>query len=155
MTCSLADATEVTLDDHPCGSTEGGSSLSSSPKKSDLENNGSENGDSCCGFVKGPWTREEDDMLVQMVQAYGTKRWSLVASNLKGRTGKQCRERWTNQLNPLINKRPWSTEEDEVRALHTSFSFGCASARRASDGVMAAQSERGPSSFIRSLLCRF
>ena len=55
-------------------------------------------------------------MLIQMVQTYGTKRWSLVASNLKGRTGKQCRERWTNQLNPLINKRPWSTEEDEVRA---------------------------------------
>ena len=151
MTCSFADATEVTLDDHPCGSTEGGSSLSSSPKKSDLENNGSENGDSCCGFVKGPWTREEDDMLVQMVQAYGTKRWSLVASNLKGRTGKQCRERWTNQLNPLINKRPWSTEEDEVRALQTK-----ALAAPQRDGqVMAALSERGRSRSIRSLICRF
>jgi hypothetical protein len=68
-------------------------------------------------FVKGPWTPREDELLTLMVQTYGTKRWSLVASNFKGRTGKQCRERWTNQLNPLINKRPWSTEEDEVRTL--------------------------------------
>ena len=67
-------------------------------------------------FVKGPWTTREDELLTQMVQTHGTTRWSLVASSVKGRTGKQCRERWTNQLNPLINKRPWSTEEDEVRA---------------------------------------
>jgi hypothetical protein len=28
------------------------------------------------------------------------------------RTPKQCRERWNNQLNPKINKGPWTLEED-------------------------------------------
>jgi hypothetical protein len=93
------------------------SSITSSPRKDESEGGDQASDDNSgdnSGFIKGPWTREEDDMLIQMVQTYGTKRWSLVASHLKGRTGKQCRERWTNQLNPLINKRPWSTEEDEV-----------------------------------------
>ena len=44
-------------------------------------------------LVKGPWTKEEDDLVVQLVQKYGAKKWSLIASHLKGRIGKQCRER--------------------------------------------------------------
>ena len=31
------------------------------------------------------------------------------------RTGKQCRERWFNHLDPQLKKEPWS--EDEDRAL--------------------------------------
>ena len=32
-----------------------------------------------------------------------------------GRSGKQCRERWHNQLNPVSNcKQPWSEEEDRT-----------------------------------------
>jgi len=120
-------------------------------------------------------------MVVQLVQEYGPKRWSLIASNLQGRigtprlliahthaltrtltknscthkpnttprpqqthlyvctcmgkcivhihiyvcmhvhtnttnaqTGKQCRERWHNHLNPHIRKCPWTKEEDSV-----------------------------------------
>jgi myb proto-oncogene protein len=51
--------------------------------------------------------------LVSLDSQYGTKRWLLVASHLNGRTGKQCRERWLNHLDPSINKGPWSP--DEVR----------------------------------------
>ena len=47
----------------------------------------------------------------QQVGQYGPKRWSLIASNLPGRTGKQCRERWHNQLDPNIKKEGWSEEE--------------------------------------------
>lgn len=36
----------------------------------------------------------------------------FVAS--QGRTGKQCRERWHNQLNPAISKSPWTEEEDRI-----------------------------------------
>lgn len=32
-------------------------------------------------------------MVVKLVEKYGPKRWSLIASQLKGRIGKQCRER--------------------------------------------------------------
>jgi len=44
-------------------------------------------------LIKGPWTQEEDDLLAKMVQQYGPKHWSLIASALPGRIGKQCRER--------------------------------------------------------------
>jgi myb proto-oncogene protein len=45
-------------------------------------------------LIKGPWTQEEDDLLVLMVQKYGPRHWSLIASALPGRIGKQCRERY-------------------------------------------------------------
>ncbi len=78
-------------------------------------------------LVKGPWTKEvwclireicilscsianvsciyvlfryqqEDEMVVKLVEKYGPKRWSLIASQLKGRIGKQCRERYASFL---------------------------------------------------------
>lgn len=42
----------------------------------------------------------------------GTKNWSLIAQNLQGRLGKQCRERWYNHLDPTVNKGPFTVEED-------------------------------------------
>jgi hypothetical protein len=66
------------------------------------------------GLVKGPWTNEEDALVVAMVQRYGLKKWSLIASHLKGRLGKQCRERWYNHLNPDIKKDAWTEEEDRI-----------------------------------------
>ena len=35
--------------------------------------------------VKGPWAKEEDDVVIRLVGQYGPKRWSLIASNLPGR----------------------------------------------------------------------
>lgn len=50
---------------------------------------------------------------------HGTRSWTLVASHLPGRTGKQCRERWHNQLDDGIRKDAWTPEEDEkLLALH-------------------------------------
>lgn len=66
------------------------------------------------GLVKGPWTKEEDDKVIDLVARHGVKSWSFIARQLKGRLGKQCRERWYNHLNPDINKTPWSEEEDRV-----------------------------------------
>ena len=49
---------------------------------------------------------------MDLVEKYGAKKWSVIAHNLPGRIGKQCRERWHNHLNPHINKSPWTEEED-------------------------------------------
>ncbi|XP_077987181.1 myb-related protein A-like [Glandiceps talaboti] len=65
-------------------------------------------------LIKGPWTKEEDDKVVELVNKYGPKRWSLIAKHLKGRIGKQCRERWHNHLNPDIKKSAWTEEEDRI-----------------------------------------
>lgn len=66
------------------------------------------------GLVKGPWTPEEDAKVVALVAKYGQKKWSTIAGELKGRLGKQCRERWYNHLNPNINKGEWTEEEDKI-----------------------------------------
>jgi hypothetical protein len=66
------------------------------------------------GLVKGPWTTEEDATVVELVQKFGTKKWSLIARQLNGRLGKQCRERWYNHLDPSINKGEWTDEEDNT-----------------------------------------
>jgi len=66
------------------------------------------------GFMKGAWTKEEDDILISLVREQGAKNWSTIASNLNGRIGKQCRERWYNHLDPMIRKDPWTSEEDRI-----------------------------------------
>ncbi|KAL0279239.1 UNVERIFIED_CONTAM: hypothetical protein PYX00_000847 [Menopon gallinae] len=65
-------------------------------------------------LVKGPWTKEEDDKVIELVRKYGPKKWTLIARQLKGRIGKQCRERWHNHLNPKIKKTAWTEEEDRL-----------------------------------------
>uniref|UniRef100_A0A3B5Q7I9 V-myb avian myeloblastosis viral oncogene homolog-like 2b n=1 Tax=Xiphophorus maculatus TaxID=8083 RepID=A0A3B5Q7I9_XIPMA len=65
-------------------------------------------------LVKGPWTQEEDRRVMELVQKYGVKRWSLIAKHLHTRNGKQCRERWHNHLNPAVKKSSWTAEEDRV-----------------------------------------
>ena len=65
-------------------------------------------------LIKGPWTEEEDRKVVELVKRYGAKKWSVIANELPGRIGKQCRERWHNHLNPDISKEAWSTDEDRT-----------------------------------------
>ena len=65
-------------------------------------------------LVKGPWTPEEDQKVMDMVQRYGPKNWSVIANQLPGRIGKQCRERWHNHLNPDIKRGKWTDQEDQI-----------------------------------------
>jgi hypothetical protein len=65
------------------------------------------------GLVKGPWTKEEDQIIINCIQE-GITKWSEIASRVTGRVGKQCRERWLNQLDPTIKKGDWSLEEDRI-----------------------------------------
>ncbi len=63
---------------------------------------------------KGLWTKEEDDILRQMVEEHGAKNWSAIAAGLSGWIGKQCRERRHNHLNPTICKEKLYQEEDRL-----------------------------------------
>lgn len=60
------------------------------------------------------WTPDEDKRMIELVGQLGVKHWGLIGQKLNGRTGKQCRERWHNQLDPTITKKPWSNEEEQV-----------------------------------------
>ena len=73
-------------------------------------------------LLKGSWTRQEDEIIINYVAQYGTKSWTKLASFLPGRIGKQCRERWVNHLNPQISHGPWTPIEDQMLiALHEKF----------------------------------
>lgn len=63
-------------------------------------------------LVKGPWTKEEDEIVIKLVDKNGPRNWSKIAEYLPGRIGKQCRERWHNHLNPEIKKDRWTEDED-------------------------------------------
>lgn len=63
---------------------------------------------------KGPWSKEEDKMLIELVRTYTPRNWSFLAKMLGTRQGKQCRERWHNHLNPKIKKTPFTKEEDQL-----------------------------------------
>lgn len=63
---------------------------------------------------KGLWTADEDRKVVELVAQFGPKKWTLIATHLEGRIGKQCRERWHNHLNPEIVKTKWTDEEERV-----------------------------------------
>ncbi|KAE8735227.1 Myb-related protein 3R-1 [Hibiscus syriacus] len=74
-------------------------------------------------LVKGPWTKEEDELIIELVKKFGPKKWSTIAQHLPGRIGKQCRERWHNHLNPGINKEAW-TQEEELALIRAHQIFG-------------------------------
>jgi myb proto-oncogene protein len=52
--------------------------------------------------------------LLALVNELGAEKWVVIASRLGSRTGKQCRERWHNHVNPVLNKAPFSLEEEEA-----------------------------------------
>ncbi|KAH0457002.1 hypothetical protein IEQ34_014909 [Dendrobium chrysotoxum] len=71
----------------------------------------------CCakqGLKKGPWTPEEDKILVDYIQSNGHGSWCSLPK-LAGllRCGKSCRLRWTNYLRPDIKRGPFTKEEQK------------------------------------------
>lgn len=68
---------------------------------------------------RGRWSKAEDECLRQAVEAAlangnPTLPWKVVASRVRGRTDVQCRERWSNRLDPRISKVKirWDREKD-------------------------------------------
>ncbi|XP_027336762.1 transcription factor MYB1 [Abrus precatorius] len=64
--------------------------------------------------VKGPWSPEEDAILSRLVSKFGARNWSLIARGIAGRSGKSCRLRWCNQLDPAVKRKPFTDEEDRI-----------------------------------------
>ena len=71
---------------------------------------------------KGPWTQEEDDLLLKAVSKYGTEKWGTVAKTIPGRAPNQCKERWFFRLAPDLKKTPFEDWEDSmIIALRSEF----------------------------------
>ncbi|CAK9167356.1 unnamed protein product [Ilex paraguariensis] len=63
---------------------------------------------------RGHWRPAEDEKLRKLVEQYGAQNWNSISEKLQGRSGKSCRLRWFNQLDPRINRRPFTEEEEEM-----------------------------------------
>ena len=53
-------------------------------------------------------------MLVDWVRKNGATNWAKATKVIRGRSGKQIRERWFNTLNPTVKKGAWSATEDAL-----------------------------------------
>lgn len=60
------------------------------------------------------FTCDEDDRLRELVHKYGEDNWSIIASKMKKRSTRQCRDRWINYLSPLAINGTWTSEEDKL-----------------------------------------
>ncbi|ONK70871.1 uncharacterized protein A4U43_C04F2390 [Asparagus officinalis] len=67
------------------------------------------------GWRKGPWTPQEDKLLVEHVNLHGEGRWNSV-SRLTGlkRSGKSCRLRWVNYLRPDLKRGKITPHEETI-----------------------------------------
>ena len=69
---------------------------------------------------RSPWTQSEDNAIIALVQKHGTGNWTIISNemsskyNFKNRSGKQCRERWHNHLDPNVNKNYWDEKEEAI-----------------------------------------
>ncbi|CAK9162304.1 unnamed protein product [Ilex paraguariensis] len=72
----------------------------------------------CCqkmGLKKGPWSPEEDHILISYIEQYGHDNWRALPKEAGLlRCGKSCRLRWTNYLRPDIKRGNFSKEEEET-----------------------------------------
>ncbi|KAK9740909.1 hypothetical protein RND81_03G070100 [Saponaria officinalis] len=83
-------------------------------EESSCGNNSSDNEmKSSSSCPRGHWRPAEDEKLRKLVEQFGPQNWNSIADKLQGRSGKSCRLRWFNQLDPRINRKPFSEEEEE------------------------------------------
>ena len=59
------------------------------------------------------FTPEEDAKLKELVSQKGCLRWEEIAKEMDGLNPRQCRDRWTNFLDPKIVSKPWTKEEEQ------------------------------------------
>uniref|UniRef100_A0A5B7BQ73 Putative trichome differentiation protein GL1 n=1 Tax=Davidia involucrata TaxID=16924 RepID=A0A5B7BQ73_DAVIN len=78
-----------------------------------MDEKGGASSDDARTCPRGHWRPAEDEKLRQLVEQYGPQNWNSIAEKLQGRSGKSCRLRWFNQLDPRINTRPFTEEEEE------------------------------------------
>lgn len=67
------------------------------------------------GLKKGKWSEEEDKILISWVKKHGPNNWAKLTLALRGRSSKQIRDRWVNNLNPQRAKHfVWNDELDRI-----------------------------------------
>jgi hypothetical protein len=61
---------------------------------------------------KAVFTKEEDQIILDFVDKFGSTRWERIENFISTRTSRQCRERFKNFLSPNIVHKEWTSDED-------------------------------------------
>jgi hypothetical protein len=64
--------------------------------------------------TRQPFTRWEDELILQALGDNKAPNWNEVASLVPGRTSRQCRERFQHYLSPGLAQSAWTPAEDEL-----------------------------------------
>lgn len=106
------DRTQSPLLDAPAAAESGDTVLDAGG-----DGNGVSSGGSGKSRVRGPWSPEEDEILSRVVSKFGARNWSLIARGIPGRSGKSCRLRWCNQLDPCVKRKPFTGNRNGIHDL--------------------------------------
>jgi hypothetical protein len=60
------------------------------------------------------FTRDEDARLLAIVREFPSAPWDVIAASMPSRSARQCRERYTNYLDPGLRCAPWTPFEDRL-----------------------------------------
>ncbi|KAM9394418.1 snRNA-activating protein complex subunit 4 [Pholidichthys leucotaenia] len=63
---------------------------------------------------KGPWSKEEDQLLIQAVARHGEKNWALIKLEVPGRKPTACRDRYLDCLKAGIRKGGFNKREQKL-----------------------------------------
>ena len=64
--------------------------------------------------TRSRWTKDEEKKLINLVSVTGARGWNQIASLIKTKTAKQCRDHYANCLNPEIKNSLWTDEEEQI-----------------------------------------
>lgn len=64
--------------------------------------------------LRRKFTPQEDATLTRLVKIHGARRWDDIAREMPGRTGRQCRDRFKNYLQPELVNGVWTEAEDRL-----------------------------------------
>ena len=66
------------------------------------------------GRKNSTFTPEEDDIIVKLKTQKTPLRWEEISKHTKGKTAKQCCDRYNQYLRISKKRVPWTQEEDEI-----------------------------------------
>ncbi|XP_051806828.1 snRNA-activating protein complex subunit 4 isoform X2 [Acanthochromis polyacanthus] len=63
---------------------------------------------------RGPWTKEEDQLLLRAVSRYGEKNWWKIRMEVPGRTDSSCRDRYHDSLKAGMKRGAFDRQERDL-----------------------------------------
>jgi hypothetical protein len=68
----------------------------------------------CASRTRKLFSPDEDARLLSLVGDAQSPHWEQISQSMPGRNSRQCRERWSNYVNPAIRTDPWTAAEDDL-----------------------------------------